>query len=77
VDLIALAHGKDMLTTPYVFNEADATAMAKAAFRTTSGTSPKSWGRLPPQASVSARAAVIRRIGVLLSTGQRPRTVGL
>jgi predicted TIM-barrel enzyme len=30
VDLIALARRKDMLTTPYVFNEADAAAMAKA-----------------------------------------------
>lgn len=30
VDVIALAHEKDMLTTPYVFNEDDATAMAKA-----------------------------------------------
>lgn len=30
VDVIALAHKKDMLTTPYVFNEDDATAMAKA-----------------------------------------------
>ena len=30
VDLIALAHEKDMLTTPYVFSEDDATAMAKA-----------------------------------------------
>ena len=30
VDMIALAHIKDMLTTPYVFNEDDATAMAKA-----------------------------------------------
>jgi predicted TIM-barrel enzyme len=30
VDMIALAHSKDMLTTPYVFNEDDATAMAKA-----------------------------------------------
>lgn len=30
VDMIALAHSKDMLTTPYVFSEDDATAMAKA-----------------------------------------------
>ena len=30
VDMIALAHGKDMLTTPYVFNEGEAAAMAKA-----------------------------------------------
>ena len=30
VDMIALAHGKDMLTTPYVFSEDDAAAMAKA-----------------------------------------------
>ena len=30
VDMIASAHAKDMLTTPYVFNEDDATAMAKA-----------------------------------------------
>ena len=30
VDLIALAHAKDMLTTPYVFSEDDAAAMAKA-----------------------------------------------
>ena len=30
VDLIRTAHGKDLLTTPYVFNEDDATAMAKA-----------------------------------------------
>ncbi len=30
VDMIAQAHKKDMLTTPYVFSEADATAMAKA-----------------------------------------------
>ena len=30
VDMIALAHAKDMLTTPYVFSEDDATAMAKA-----------------------------------------------
>jgi predicted TIM-barrel enzyme len=30
VDMIALAHSKDMLTTPYVFNEEDAAAMAKA-----------------------------------------------
>ena len=30
VDMIAMAHEKDMLTTPYVFSEADATAMAKA-----------------------------------------------
>ena len=30
VDLIRLAHEKDMLTTPYVFNEDDVTAMAKA-----------------------------------------------
>ncbi len=30
VDMIAMAHDKDMLTTPYVFSEADATAMAKA-----------------------------------------------
>ena len=30
VDVIALAHQKDMLTTPYVFDEDNATAMAKA-----------------------------------------------
>jgi len=30
VDLIKMAHEKDMLTTPYVFNEDDAIAMAKA-----------------------------------------------
>lgn len=30
VDMIAAAHAKDMLTTPYVFNADDATAMAKA-----------------------------------------------
>ncbi|MEM7171434.1 MAG: phosphoenolpyruvate hydrolase family protein [Pseudomonadota bacterium] len=30
VDMIALAHDKDLLTTPYVFNEEDAAAMAKA-----------------------------------------------
>lgn len=30
VDMIALAAEKDMLTTPYVFSEADAAAMAKA-----------------------------------------------
>jgi predicted TIM-barrel enzyme len=30
VDLIALARRKDMLTTPYVFNAGEATAMAKA-----------------------------------------------
>ncbi len=30
VDMIAKAHQKDMLTTPYVFSEADATAMAQA-----------------------------------------------
>lgn len=30
IDLVALAHEKDMLTTPYVFSEADAAAMAKA-----------------------------------------------
>jgi predicted TIM-barrel enzyme len=30
VDMIALAREKDMLTTPYVFSTADATAMAKA-----------------------------------------------
>ncbi|MFO1170766.1 MAG: phosphoenolpyruvate hydrolase family protein [Hyphomicrobiaceae bacterium] len=30
VDMIAKAHKKDMLTTPYVFSEADAKAMAKA-----------------------------------------------
>jgi predicted TIM-barrel enzyme len=30
VDMIAKAHQKDMLTTPYVFNEDDATAMAQA-----------------------------------------------
>ena len=30
VDLIALAHAKDMLTTPYVFNSEEAAAMAKA-----------------------------------------------
>ncbi|MGI9415661.1 MAG: phosphoenolpyruvate hydrolase family protein [Hyphomicrobiales bacterium] len=30
VDMIAKAHAKDMLTTPYVFSEADAEAMAEA-----------------------------------------------
>jgi predicted TIM-barrel enzyme len=30
VDIIARAHAKDMLTTPYVFSSADATEMAKA-----------------------------------------------
>ncbi|MBG6173693.1 putative TIM-barrel enzyme [Labrenzia sp. EL_208] len=30
VDMIAMANDKDMLTTPYVFSPADATAMAKA-----------------------------------------------
>lgn len=30
VDVIRMAHQKDMLTTPYVFNEDDATAMAEA-----------------------------------------------
>jgi predicted TIM-barrel enzyme len=30
VDLVAKAHAKDMLTTPYVFNEGEAEAMAKA-----------------------------------------------
>ncbi|WP_374653713.1 phosphoenolpyruvate hydrolase family protein [Dongia sp.] len=30
VDLIKLAHGKDMLTTPYVFNAGEAEAMARA-----------------------------------------------
>jgi len=30
VDMIAKAHDKDMLTTPYVFSEDDATAMARA-----------------------------------------------
>ena len=30
VDMIAMAHGKDMLTTPYVFNEDEAAAMAKS-----------------------------------------------
>ncbi|MEL7525273.1 MAG: phosphoenolpyruvate hydrolase family protein [Pseudomonadota bacterium] len=30
VDMIAMAHRKDMLTTPYVFSAEDATAMAKA-----------------------------------------------
>ncbi|NKC11669.1 MAG: phosphoenolpyruvate hydrolase family protein [Gammaproteobacteria bacterium] len=30
VDMIALAHQKNMLTTPYIFNEDDARAMAKA-----------------------------------------------
>ena len=30
VEMIAFAHAKDMLTTPYVFSEDDATAMAKA-----------------------------------------------
>ncbi len=30
VDMVAKAHDKDMLTTPYVFNEDDAAAMAKA-----------------------------------------------
>src|SRR5262245_49573771 len=30
VDMIATAHGKDMLTTPYVFNTDEAAAMAKA-----------------------------------------------
>ncbi|SFI32188.1 phosphoenolpyruvate hydrolase family protein [Jannaschia pohangensis] len=30
IDMIAKAHQKDLFTTPYVFNEDDATAMAKA-----------------------------------------------
>jgi predicted TIM-barrel enzyme len=30
IDMIRLAHDKDMLTTPYVFNAGEATAMAKA-----------------------------------------------
>jgi len=30
VDMIALAHAKDMLTTPYVFSSDEAAAMAKA-----------------------------------------------
>src|ERR1700710_1207775 len=30
VEMIAKAHAKDLLTTPYVFNEADAAAMASA-----------------------------------------------
>ena len=30
VDMIATAHEKDMLTTPYVFNAGEAEAMAKA-----------------------------------------------
>ena len=30
IDMIAMAHEKDMLTTPYVFSEEDAAAMAKA-----------------------------------------------
>lgn len=30
IDMVALANEKDMLTTPYVFSEADAAAMAKA-----------------------------------------------
>ncbi len=30
IDLIAAAHAKDMLTTPYVFNADEAAAMAKA-----------------------------------------------
>jgi predicted TIM-barrel enzyme len=30
VDMIAKAHARDLLTTPYVFNEADAEAMTKA-----------------------------------------------
>lgn len=30
VEMIAMAHERDMLTTPYVFSEADATAMAAA-----------------------------------------------
>ena len=30
VDMIATAHAKDMLTTPYVFNEDEATAMTRA-----------------------------------------------
>ena len=30
VDMIAKAHAKDLLTTPYVFNEGEAAAMAKA-----------------------------------------------
>jgi len=30
VEMIRLAHGKDMLTTPYVFSESEATAMAEA-----------------------------------------------
>jgi predicted TIM-barrel enzyme len=30
IDIIARAHAKDMLTTPYIFSSADATAMAEA-----------------------------------------------
>jgi predicted TIM-barrel enzyme len=30
VEMIALAHGKDLLTTPYVFSESEAVAMTKA-----------------------------------------------
>jgi predicted TIM-barrel enzyme len=30
VEMVALANGKDLLTTPYIFSEADALAMAKA-----------------------------------------------
>ena len=30
VDMIAKAHAKDLLTTPYIFNEAEAAAMTKA-----------------------------------------------
>mgnify|MGYP006248331745 FL=1 len=30
VELVRLAHARDLLTTPYVFSEADAAAMAKA-----------------------------------------------
>jgi len=30
IDVVRMAHEKDMFTTPYVFSEADATAMAKA-----------------------------------------------
>jgi hypothetical protein len=46
VDMIAAARAKDMLTTPYVFNEDDATAMARAgAGRRLGGSGPQ--GRPP------------------------------
>ena len=44
VDMIATAHARDMLTTPYVFNEDEAAAMAKAGAETSSCAT---WGSRP------------------------------